>query len=136
MCGGNRAFNPAFSAVFLNLAEYWLTVSFGFCVILLYSICHLFRMDIVVNLSIILSAIFLRLPFLLQYARLSSSSSYHCAAGPSKRLAAIASWSSFLHLLAFAALSNFFTHSVGSSFSYPLYLGHWVMFLSLGPPCR
>src|ERR1043165_3657785 len=124
ICNGSIAFNPAFSAVFLNLAEYWLMVSFGFCLILLYSICHLFRIEIVVNLLIILSAIFLWLPFLLQYARLSSSSSYHCAADPSRRLATIESWSSFLHLLALAALSNFFTHSVGSSFSYPLYLGH------------
>src|ERR1043165_827417 len=101
MYSDNRAFNPAFSAVFLNLAEYWLTVSFGFCLMLLYSICHLFRIEIVVNLSIILSAMFLWLPFLLQYARFSSFSSYHCAAGPSRRLAAIESWSSFLHLLAF-----------------------------------
>src|ERR1044072_532732 len=124
MCSGNKAFNPAFSAVFLNLAAYWLTVSFGLCLMLLYSICHLFHIDMMVNLSIILSAIFLRLPFLLQYARLPSSSSYHCAAGPSRRLATIESWSSFFHLLALAALSNFFTHSVGSSFSYLLYLGH------------
>src|ERR1044072_1635747 len=124
ICIGNMALSPAFSAIFLNLAEYWLTVSFGFCLILLYSICHLFCIDIVVNLSTILSAIFLRLPFLLQYARLSSSSSYHWAAGTSRRLATIESWSSFFHLLALAALSNFFTHSVGSSFSYLLYLGH------------